>query len=81
MVKTRSLVVAATLTAAALVLGTGASLAHAARCTGTPPEYNPGDLLQKQAGVSASARLALAIRYREYLASCHEAPAHRYQRG
>jgi hypothetical protein len=80
MVKTRSLIVAATLTAAALALGTGASLAYT-RCAGTPPEYNPGDLLQKQAGVSASARLALAIRYREYLASCHGVPAHRYQRG
>ena len=40
-------------------------------CTGTPPQYDPADLNQMRAAVDAAARLALAIRQREYLASCH----------
>jgi len=39
-------------------------------CTGTPPEYDPEDLNQMRASVDAVARLALAVRGRDYLASC-----------
>ena len=39
-------------------------------CTGTPPEHDPEDLNQMRASVDAASRLALAIRLREYLASC-----------
>jgi hypothetical protein len=90
MVKTTPPTLAAALATAALCLGADAGFAAAAarhtaakaHCTGTRPEYNPGDLLYQQAGVSASARLALAIRWREYLASCHGAAAqHRQHRG
>jgi hypothetical protein len=88
MVKTRPLTLAAALAAAALWLGAAAGFAAAAarhttaHCTGTRPEYDPGDLLYQQSGVSASARLALAIRWREHLASCHGAAApHRQHRG
>jgi len=48
------------------------------RCTGTPPQYNPADLNYKRASVSASSRLALAIRWREYLATCHPAKPHHH---
>ena len=88
MVKTTPPTLAAALATAALCLGAAAGFAPAAaghttaHCTGTPPDYDPGDLLYQQAGVSASARLALAIRWREYLASCHGAAAqHRQHRG
>ena len=47
-------------------------------CTGAPPEYDPRDLNQLRASVSASSRLVLAIREREFLASCH--PASHYPR-
>jgi len=60
--------------ATALCLCVPAGHARAAphvRCTGTPPQYNPADLNYKRASVSASSRLALAIRWREYLATCH----------
>jgi hypothetical protein len=50
-------------------------------CTGVRPEYSPGDQLYKQAPISASARLALAIRWREYLATCHRVSAHRHHWG
>lgn len=48
-----------------------ARASHHIRCSLPRPEYSPGDLLYKQAPVSASARLALAIRWRTYLQSCH----------
>ena len=66
-------VAALTLAAAAALACSGAAgFAHTAVvCTGTRPEYNPGDLLYKRAAVDASARLALAIRWREYRETCH----------
>jgi len=87
MVKITPLTLAAALAAAALCLGVAVGFAAAAarhaaataHCTGARPEYDPGDLLYQQSGVSASARLALAIRWREYLASCHGAAAHHRQ--
>lgn len=83
MCKTRIIGRAAALAIAAAVValsvsGSVARTAYYVRCTGTPPEYSPGDLLYKQAGVSASARLALAIRWREYWASCHRVAVHRH---
>lgn len=70
--------------AAAVSLSALAGTAGAAayvHCTGVPPEYSPGDQLYKQAPISASARLALAIRWREYLATCHRDSAHRHHWG
>jgi hypothetical protein len=57
------------------------SAAAYVRCTGVPPEYSPGDALYKQAPISASARLALSIRWREYLATCRGVSAHRHHWG
>jgi hypothetical protein len=70
--------------AVAVSLSASAGTAGAAayvRCTGVRPEYSPGDALYKQAPVSASARLALAIRWREYLATCHRVSSHRHHWG
>jgi len=50
-------------------------------CTGKPVTYDPFDLNQMRASVSASSRLALAIREREFLASCHPAPHPRHHTG
>ena len=45
-------------------------------CTGKPVPYDPYDLNQMRASVSASSRLALAVRQREFLGSCHPPPHH-----
>lgn len=50
-------------------------------CTGTPPQYDPADLNQMRASVDAASRLALAIRQREYLASCHRVYRPRHHLG
>jgi len=47
-------------------------------CIGTPPEYDPRDLNQLRASVSAASRLELAIREWEFFASCR--PAERRHR-
>jgi hypothetical protein len=70
-------VVAVSLSAAAGSAGAAAYV----YCNGERPEYSPGDQLYKQAPISASARLALAIRWREYLATCHRVSARRHYRG
>jgi len=65
--------------AAALCLCASGGFARAAPhvvCTGTPPQYNPADLNYKRTSVSAASRLALAIRWREYLATCHRLAPH-----
>ena len=65
-------VMAVSLSASAAPAGTASYI----RCAGVPPEYSPGGQLYKQAPISASARLALAIRWREYLATCHRLAPH-----
>jgi hypothetical protein len=69
--------VAVSLTAAAAPAGATSYV----RCSGVRPEYSPGDQLYKQAPISASARLALSIRWREYLATCHGISTHRHHWG
>ena len=73
--------------AAILVESTTGGLSHAVRykrtaapqyvwCTGKPVPYDPYDLNQMRASVSASSRLALVVRQREFLGSCHPPPHH-----
>jgi len=75
MVQSRTIIHAAALGIAVVLgaagLGGAAGASPEVRCTGTPPQYNPGDLNYKHASVSAASRLALAIRWRAYLATCH----------
>ena len=75
MVKSRivSRLAALAVAAAALGLGVTESSAHYVRYTwcSQPSPYDRYDINYMRAGVSASARLAVAIRTREYLASCH----------
>ncbi|HYA04311.1 MAG TPA: hypothetical protein VEF90_00330 [Xanthobacteraceae bacterium] len=83
MVTTRT-VAAALAIAALLSLGAADGLAQTPRskpyapphylwCNGAPPEYDPRDLNQMRASVSAASRLALAVREREFFASCRPA--------
>ena len=71
----------AVLVVAALALSFATGVARAAhyrpqhsrlalRCSRLPPRYDPYDLNQMRASISAGARLAFAIRQRDYLASC-----------
>jgi len=55
---------------------------HYLWCNGVPPEYDPRDLNQLRASVSAASRLALAVREREFFASCRPAlRRHRHHLG
>jgi hypothetical protein len=73
MVKSRIVSAMAALAVAAAGLGVTDAFAHNVRYTwcSQPPPYDRNDINYMRAGVSASARLAVAIRAREYLASCH----------
>jgi len=80
MVTTRTVAAALAVAAALLSFGAADGLAQTVRykpyaphylwCNGVPPEYDPRDLNQLRALVSAASRLALAVREREFFASC-----------